>query len=131
MSEVWTFPWEQAAQRGQELPEGLALADMMAYTTLRNIYGAYREKRIDREQASREKRLLRREWEKAKEAEAFDRKMTDRHTRLIRAVERAVCDCRKEPTPENAVRLCDVIDGFERGRSRDSDIPQTATRMEI
>ena len=114
MSEVWAFPWEQAAQRGAEPPDGLPLADMMAYTALRNIYGAYREKRVDREQASREKRRLRREWEKAKEAEAFAGKLAAHHTRLIRAVERAVCDCRKEPTPENAVRLCDVIDGFER-----------------
>ena len=96
------------------MPEGLDLADMMAYTALRNIYGAYREKRMAREQASREKRLLRREWEKAREAGAFDRKITDYHVRLIRAVERASCACRKDPTPENAVRLCDVIDGLDR-----------------
>lgn len=114
MSEVWTFPWEQEAQRGADMPEGLVLADMMAFTALRNIYGAYREKRMDREWASREKRLLRREWEKAREAEAFDRKLTDRHVRMIRAVELAVCVCRKDPTPENAIRLCDVIDGLER-----------------
>lgn len=114
MSEVWTFPWEQDAQRESDMPEGMALADMMAFTALRNIYGAYHDKRLEREQATREKRLLRREWEKAKEAEAFDRKLTDHHVRLIRAVERAVCACRKDPTPENAIRLCDVIDGLER-----------------
>lgn len=114
MSETWTFPWEQDARRGADMPEGLDLSDMKAYTTLRNIYGAYREKRMAREQASQEKRLLRREWEKAKEAEAFDRKLTDHHVRLIRAVERAACACRKDPTPENALRLCDVIDGLER-----------------
>lgn len=51
---------------------------------------------------------------KAKVAEAFDRKVTDYHVRLIRAVELAVCVCRKDPTPENAIRLCDVIDGLER-----------------
>lgn len=114
MSETWTFPWEQEARQGMELPEGLPMADVMAFTALRNIYGAYHDKRLDREQASREKRLLRREWEKAKEAEAFDRKLTDHHVQLIRAVERAVCVCRKDPTPENALRLCDVIDGLER-----------------
>lgn len=112
MSETWTFPWEKDARRGSGMPEGLSLADMMAFTTLRNIYGAYREKRLDREQATREKRLLRREWEKAREAQAFSDKLTDHHVRLIRAVERAVCACRKDPTPENAVRLCDAIDGM-------------------
>lgn len=114
MSEPWTFPWEDRARGGADMPEGLPLADQMAYTALRNIYSAYREKRMDREQASWEKRILRRKWEKAKEAEAFDRKLTDYHVRLIRAVERAACACRKDPTPENAVRLCDVIDGLER-----------------
>lgn len=114
MSEVWTFPWEQDARRGADMPEGLGLADMMAYTALRSIYRDFQEKRLDREQAAREKRLLRREWEKAREAEAFDRKLTDYHVRLIRAAERAVCACRKDPTPENAVRLCDVIDGLDR-----------------
>ena len=114
MSERWTFPWEQDASWGAEMPESLSLADQMAYTALRNIYGAYHEKRLDREQAGREKRLLRRSWEKAKEAEAFDRKQMDYHVRLIRAVESAACACRKDPAPENALRLCDVIDGLDR-----------------
>lgn len=114
MSETWTFPWEREAQRGMELPEGLPLVDVMAFTALRNIYRAYRDKRIVREQATREKRLLRREWEKAKEAVAFDRKLTHYHVRLIRVVEQAACACRKDPTPKNALRLCDVIDGLER-----------------
>ena len=114
MSEVWTFPRERQASQGSDMPDGLPLADQMAYTALRSIYRDFREKRMDREQASWEKRLLRRSWEKAKEAEAFSDKLTDYHTRLIRAVEQAVCACRKDPTPENAIRLCDAIDGLER-----------------
>lgn len=117
MSESWTFPWEDQARGGMDMPEGLPLADQMAYTTLRNIYGAYREKRLSREHASREKRLLRRKWEQVKEAEAFERKLMDHHARLIRLVERAACACRKEPTPENAVRLCDAVDGLEPDRT--------------
>lgn len=90
------------------------MADQMAYTALRNIYHGFHEKRMDRDQAAREKRLLRSEWEKAKEAEAFSDKLTAHHVRLLRAVEQTVCACRKEPTAENALRLCDVIDGLER-----------------
>lgn len=114
MSEVWTFPWEQEARRGADMSDGLPMADQMAYTALRSIYRDFREKRMDREQASREKQLLRREWDKAKEKIAFLDKLIAYHVRLIRAVEQAVCACRKEPTPENALRLCDVIDGLER-----------------
>ena len=114
MSERWTFPWEQEASRGAEMPDGLCLPDQMAYAALRSIYRDFHEKRLDREQAGQEKRLLRRSWEKAKEAEAFGRKLTDHHVRLIRAVESATCACRKDPTPENALRLCNVIDGLER-----------------
>lgn len=114
MSEQWSFPWEQAAMRGEAMPDGLCLADQMAFTTLRNIYWSYREKRMGREQAAAEKKVLRREWEKAVETAAFDRKLTDYHVRQIKAQEHAVCVCRKDPTPENALRLCDVIDGLAR-----------------
>lgn len=114
MSERWTFPWEREAQNGADMPEGLPLEDMSAYATLRSIYHDFHEKRMSREAAAREKRLLRRAWEKAKEAAAFDRKLTAYHVRLMRAAERAICACRKDPSPENALRLCDVIDGVER-----------------
>ncbi len=112
MSGQWTFPWEQEARSGADMPAGLPLVDMMAYTALRSIYRDFHEKRMARDQASREKRLLRREWEKAKSADAFCRKLTDHHVRLIRAVEQAVCACRKDPTPENALLLCNAIDGI-------------------
>lgn len=99
---------------GEDMPDGLTLADQMAYTALRNIYWSYREKHMSREQARMEKQKLRREWEKAKEAEAFDRKLTEYHVRQIKAQQAAMCACRKDPTPENALRLCNVIDGLER-----------------
>ena len=61
-----------------------------------------------------ENQRLRRAWEQARESEAFERKLCAYHTRLIRGVERAACRCRKEPTAENALYLCDVLDGIER-----------------
>lgn len=112
MSGEWSFPWERDAARGADMPDGLSLADMMAYTSLRNIYERFHEYRANREQSSREKRLVIREWQKAKETEAFDRKLTVHHVRLIKATERARCACRKDPTPGNALRLCDAVDGI-------------------
>lgn len=113
MSEPWTFPWEREASRGAEMPDGLCLPDQMAYAALRSIYRDFHEKHMDREQAAREKRLIRREWEKAKEGEAFERKLSDYHVRLRRAVEQAACKFRKDPTVENALGLCDALDGLE------------------
>jgi len=112
MNEVWTFPWEQEARRGEAMPEGLSLADQMAYTALRNIYGGYRDKRVDRETAAREKRLLRRAWERAKEAEAFDSRAALFRAQVLRDTERAKTAVRKNPTPGNALLLCDVLDGL-------------------
>ncbi len=114
VSEQWTFPWEQAAQRGEDMPDGLGLPDQMAYAAMRSIYWDFHEKRMGRDRAGEEKQRLRRAWEQARESEAFERKLCAYHTRLIRCVERAACRCRKEPTAENALYLCDVLDGIER-----------------
>lgn len=108
------FSWEREAMRGEEIPGGLGLADTAAYTALRDIYERFRGKRMGREQAVREKRVVLRTWEQAREAEALERKLLDYHVRLIRGAERAVTRCRKEPTEANALYLCDVLDGFER-----------------
>ena len=114
MSRKVEFPFEQEARRGQPVPGGLPLADHMAYITLRGIYQQFYSGQINQEQAGVEKQQLWQEWTRAKETETFDKKLTDYHVRLIRGVEQAVTRCRKEPTPENALYLCDVLDGFER-----------------
>jgi len=119
MSEVWEFPWEKEARRGAPVPDGLSQADQMAYAALRYVYLEFYAGRIEADQAGSEKRKLRSAWEQAKEAEGFDRKLTDYRVRLIRAVERAASECRKDPAPENALRLCDVIDGIERPELRE------------
>lgn len=110
----WDFPFEREAAQNLPPPEGLSLADLMAYSGLRNIYRAFRAGDISRDRAREEKRQLRREWEKAKEAEALERKLLDYHVRLIRGTELAIIRCRKDPTAENALYLCNVLDGFER-----------------
>lgn len=106
------FPWEREAMNGDGMPDRLSLADQMAYTALRNIYWLYRERWFSREQASAEKKKLHREWEKARAVERFDRELTERHARQIKAQEQAVSICRKHPTPENAINLCNILDGL-------------------
>lgn len=114
MSTNFEFPWERQAKQGTEMPDGLPLYDQMAYTTLRNIYAAYRDKRLTREQAASEKRKLRWEYERMKKAAEFGDKLTKYHVNQIMAIAPATCAVRKDPTPENAIRLCNILDGLER-----------------
>lgn len=114
MNEQWDFPFEREAAQNLPPQERLGLPDRMAYSALRNIYRAFSTGDISRDRAGEEKRRLRRTWEQAKEAEALERRLLDYHVRLVRGVEQAVTRCRKEPTAENALYLCDVLDGFER-----------------
>lgn len=110
----FTFPWENAAIHGDPMPVGLSLADQMAYASLRQIYHSYRTKAISREQAAREKILVRRSYDKAVDDQAFADKLTRHHVRVLKDSEAAKAVCRKDPTPENARQLCDVLDGLER-----------------
>lgn len=113
MSTGFSFPWEQAAMRGDEMPDGLPLPDQLAYTAMRNIYWSYHNKIISRDAAAAEKRRIRREYEQNSESWAFWSRLADHHARVIRDTEAAKTACRKNPTPENTVRLCDVLDGLE------------------
>lgn len=114
MSTNFEFPRERQAMRGDPMPDGLELADQMAYTAMRNIYAAYRDKRLTREQAASEKQKIRREYERMKKAEAFQTKLTKYHVNQIMATSPAMCAVRKNPTPENAIRLCNILDSLER-----------------
>lgn len=112
MSTGFSFPWEKAAMHGEELPEGLSLPDQMAYTCLRNIYSLYYKKTISRDRAAAEKQRVRVQWEKATGAMEFDKKLAIHQAIVIRDTEAAKTACRKDPTPENALRLCNAIDGL-------------------
>ena len=51
-------PYEQAAMRGDPMPEGLKSYDITMFQNLSRLYERYRRKMIDREQATREKKIL-------------------------------------------------------------------------
>lgn len=108
----YSFPWEQAAMRGDELPDNLPLPDQMAYTAMRNIYRAYHQKSISRDKAVAEKRKIRRTYEQARETLAFEGRLAKHMARLMKDTEAARTACRKEPTAENALRLCAVMEGM-------------------
>ena len=111
---AYEFPWEQRARRDEELPEDLGLADQWAYLAVRSIYADYRAKRLTREQASAEKMKIRMAYERAIQTMRLEDRLTEFRIRQIRATEQALSAVRKDPTPENALRLCDILDGLER-----------------
>lgn len=47
------------------------------------------------------------------EAWAFQGRLANHHSRILRDTEAAKTACRKDPTPENAMRFCDVLDGLD------------------
>ena len=117
------FPWERKAMYGDDLPDGLTVYDQMAYISLRSLYRDYHEKRMDRDAASAEKRMILSAWQKAKRDAEFERKMSFYHARLNRDSEMAKTAVRKNPTPENALMLCNVLDGLEEYRPQQKGGP--------
>ncbi len=112
----YAFPWEREAMRGAEMPDGLSLYDQMAYISMRTLYHDYHEKRLDRKTASAEKRRIFGAWDEAKRTAEFERKLAFFRARVYKDSERATTAVRKNPSPENAIRLCNVLDGLERYR---------------
>lgn len=110
----YVFPWEREAMRGEPLPDDLSIYDQMAYTSLRTLYHDYHEKRLGRGAASAEKRKILGAWDKEKRIAEFDRKLALFQARLHKDTEAAKTAVRKDPSPENAIRLCDVLDGLEK-----------------
>lgn len=98
--------------RGEELPEGLSLPDQMAYTCLRQIYASYYSKTISRGRAAAEKQRVRLQWDQLVSEMELGRKLTAYHVLVIRGSEAAKAACRKDPTPENALQLCNVLGGL-------------------
>lgn len=97
---------------GEELPDGLSLPDQMAYTCLRHIYAMYYSKTISRDRAAAEKQRVRRAWQSMSEQIDYESKLALQRAQILRDTETAKTDCRKDPSPENALRLCNALDGI-------------------
>ena len=116
----YAFPWEREAMQGAGMPDGLSMYDQMAYISLRTLYHDYHEKRMDRATASAEKRRIFGAWDRAKRTAEIERKLAFFHARLYKDTEMAKTAVRKDPSPENAIRLCNVLDGLEKYRPEET-----------
>ena len=110
----FALPYEQAAMHNEEMPAGLSIYDQAAFQALRHLYRSHRMKIIDRAQASHEKKMIVKARNEAAAVAAFEQKCAVVRAETIRLTEAAKTACRKDPTPENAMRLVNVLDGLER-----------------
>lgn len=101
------LPWERDAMAGLEMPDGLSYPDQILYLELRMLYDQYFKKVIDRETATKEKRKLLDEYK----AYQFREEMGKEWVEVIRLTEMARADYRKNPCPENAMKLIEIIEG--------------------
>ena len=101
------LPNERLALAGAPMPEGLEMPEQMLYQALASLYGRFRANLIDKESAAKEKQAI---------ADAYHWYKKDFETSyawiwILHNIEIAVSACRKDPTPENALVLCEVLEG--------------------
>jgi len=104
------YSWEQQAKRNEPMPDGLSLTDQMAYQTLAELAARYKKGAVSAEQAKRERAELDRAYAMRLACDEAAKWMVDLRVKI----EIAHSKYRKDPTPENAKLLSDVIDGFVR-----------------
>lgn len=101
------FSFERAAMHNEETPAGLSLSERKLYICLRGLYAQYKSGFITREQASKEKNALVKEYER----DAYLDKLQAHYCKIIKDVELAVSRYRKERTIENANTVIGIFYG--------------------
>ena len=107
MSTGIELEWERKAIRGDELPDDLGYPEQVLYLELRMLYEQYRNKIIDRDAATREKKRLLDEYR----IYSYQEKMEKEWVEIIRLTELYRAEFRKNPSIETAWKLVNVIEG--------------------
>lgn len=105
------FPFERAAMRGDPMPEGLRLYEQSAFQALRHLYSMYHRKAISREDAAREKKLIRFQYDRAKADFETNRKNILDNARMWKEIEEAANRFGKDRTLENAEAFVQAVYG--------------------
>lgn len=100
-----TLPYEQAAMRGDPMPEGLKSYDALMFQNLSMLYERKRRGMIDRATAVREKRFLL----DAYRIDKFGDEVMQDSVRLWRGIEAAASAYRLAPSIETADALIKAI----------------------
>lgn len=101
------LPWESAAIRGDEMPDGLEYPDQVLFLALRMLYAQKRMGIIDRDAAIIEKKKLLDEYRVYQYRAELEKGWVED----IKRTEAARAEFRKEPSVESGWRLLNTLEG--------------------
>ena len=93
------------------MPEGLRIYEQAAYQALRYLYAMYHRKAISREDAAREKKLIRVQHDRAKADFETNRRNLLAHAEMWKKIEETANQFGKERTLENAEAFVQAVYG--------------------
>lgn len=108
------FTWERAAAMGEAMPTCLPTPEQNAFQAIAYLYARFRANSISREQAATEKARIKASLVDEINMENFKDNLAYQRQLILRDSEMAKIACRKDPTPENAIALCDSIDAIQK-----------------
>lgn len=108
------FTWERAAASGEPMPTCLPTAEQNAFQAMAHLYARFNAKAITKEQAATEKGRIKASLKDEINLENFRDNLAYQRELILRNTEMAKIACKKNPTPENAITLCDTIDAIQR-----------------
>lgn len=103
------LPYERAAMRGEEMPDGLALPDQLCFLGLRTLYAQARQGIISREVGSREKGRLLHQREVQIQKLRTKENLVASACSMLQNTEQAANRYAKDRTLENADALYETI----------------------
>lgn len=107
------YEYEKEAARGDPMPENLSLAEQQAYQAIRFLYASYRAKRVNQEDAGKEKAKILRGLRLAREKEELAERVMERNARRNKELESALSKYATDRTLENADALVKAFLGAE------------------
>ena len=104
---------ERLAASDSEMPEGLSMHDQLLFLSLRSLYNDFRDGKINRERAKREKNNIIVAYRDL----ANDRAIVDQHLKIRKRLSKNIGDIYKCGCP-HCKKLIDIFNGIDR-----TDIP--------
>lgn len=106
------LPYETAAMRGDPMPEGLKSYDCTMFQNLSLLYQRYHKGMIDREQATKEKKILL----DAYRTEKFGYSVLEENIAISKRLESAAAEYVYNPCVETADKMYRAFYGIDRNQ---------------
>lgn len=107
------YPYERAAMRGDEMPDGLDMVDQLNFLCLRQLYAQKRAGIIDRATGSAEKARLRYQRDLWERKLMLQERVVQRSVEMLKGVEAGANAYARDRTIENADKLYRALYGMD------------------